>query len=428
MSEEIRKFFERMSGEVRPDRSASSRMLQRASRRRVRSVAILGVVAAVVGYGGFAGVQALTRPSPSVPTGLGQCSWESVPSPNRDPDRLVNQLDGVFALSDDDVWAVGSSYVDQEGGENFPLTMHWDGSSWAVVPVPDSYGHQDVRAVDGSSSDDVWGIGLGHEALHWDGETWSTVPLADPGTTYWHLEDVSALRPDDVWAVGNTAGGHEGGNLVEHWDGSTWSVVQAPSPPPETLTADAYPSLSAVDALSSTDAWATGQTENVAPVGESNTVALHWDGTAWAQTPTPDVAAQNGDFGHLLDVAAVAPDDVWAVGIAANQPGIFGGGDRALIEHWDGNRWTVSDTLSADSRLVGVAAVSGDGVWAVGSTGYSGSFQPLVLHWDGAEWTPVSTGITGEAWLSDISATPSGDLWAVGYEDQTTLTLHCSRG
>jgi hypothetical protein len=401
-------------------------MLRRARRRRLRSAAILGVVAALIGYGSFAGVQALTRPSRAVPAAVGQCSWEVVPSPNREPDRLVNQLDDVLALAEDDVWAVGSSYVNQEGGENFPLTMHWDGSSWTVVPVPDSYGHQDVMAVDGTSPQDVWGIGLGHEALHWDGKEWSTVPLADPGTTYWHVEAVSAVAPDDAWAVGNTASGHAGGNLVEHWDGSSWSVVEAPSPPPETLTADAYPSLSAVDGLSSTDAWATGQTENVAPVGQSNTVALHWDGQAWTRTATPDVAAQNGDFGHLLGVHAVGPDDVWAVGIAADQPGTFGGGDRALIEHWDGNTWTVSEALPADSRLVGVTAVSPEDVWAVGSGGHAGTFGPLLLHWDGTGWSEVSTGVTGEAWLSGISATPSGDLWAVGYADGRTLTLRCS--
>jgi hypothetical protein len=182
-----------------------------------------------------------------------------------------------------------------------------------------------------------------------------------------------------------------------------------------------------VDALNSTDAWATGQTENVAPVGQSNTVALHWDGTAWTRIPTPDVAAQNGDFGHLLGVSALAPDDVWAVGIAANQPGTFGTGDQALIEHWDGNSWSVRGGFPADSRLVSVTAVSADDVWAVGSTGYSGSFKPLVLHWDGSVWNEVSTGGSGEAWLSGISATPSGDLWAVGYQDQRTLTILCAR-
>jgi hypothetical protein len=429
MSDDIRGFFERMAGEVRRDRGVPSRMLRRASRRRLRTVAILGVVAALTAYGGFVGVQALTRPSPAVPASLGQCSWEVIPSPNMDIEGLSNQLDAVVALSDDDIWAVGVSYVDQEGGENFPLAMHWDGSDWHLAKPPAvSSPEATLFDVDGSSSGDLWAVGLTHDAFHWDGQAWSAVPLADPGTTYWHVESVSVRAPDDAWAVGNTAGGHAGGNLVEHWDGSSWSVVEAPSPPPDTLTADAYPSLSAVDAVSPTDVWATGQTENVAPVGQSNTVALHWDGSSWTRTPTPDVAAQNGDFGHLLGVAAASSDDVWAVGIAADQPGTYGGGDRALIEHWDGISWTVSETLPADSRLVRVTAVSADDVLAVGSTGHSGTFEPLVLHWDGVNWSPVPTGVSGESSLSDITVTPSGDLWAVGTSDGRTLTLRCARG
>ena len=430
MSEDIRTFFERMAQEARAPSEVPPRMIRRATWRRVRTTAMLGLIVALVGYGGFVGVQALDRPV-RMPAAPGSCSWDVIASPNQEPDRLDNDLRAVLVLSDADVWVAGSSYVNQEGGRNFPLTMHWDGAVWSIVPVPARYGHEDVFALDATSPGDVWGIGLGHEALHWDGIRWTTVPLADPGAPFWHLEAVSAVAPDDAWAVGNTATGRSGGSLVEHWDGVRWSVVEAPGPLPEPLTADAYPSLSAVDALAPGDAWATGQTENVAPVGQSNTVALHWDGIAWTRSTTPDVAAQSGTYGHLLGVAAAGPDDVWAVGIASDQPGTFGGGDRALIEHWDGHRWTVSLTLPPDSRLVNVLALSPDEAWAVGSTGSSGSFRPLVLRWNGVQWDEVEAGITGQAALTDVSGTRSGDLWAVGTTEVDgkgrTLTLRCPR-
>jgi hypothetical protein len=431
VSDDMRGFFNRMAGEVRPRREVPPRMLQRASRRRVRSVLVLGAVAALVGYGGFAAVQAVGGSSPTTPGTATACSWHRVPSPNVEPDRLDNQLDGVFAAADDDVWAVGVSYVNEEGGENQPLAMHWDGTEWRSVPLPTSPSPEaGLLDVDGSSSDNIWAVGLNSPALHWDGAAWSAVPFVDPGATYWHIEAISVRAADDVWAVGNTAGGNAGGSLVEHWDGSKWTVVDSPSPPPDELTADAYPSLSAVDALTADDAWATGQTENVAPVGQSNTVSLHWDGSAWTRTDTPDVQAQNGVFGHLLGVDALASDDVWAVGIAADQPGTFGGGDRALIEHWDGASWTVSETLPADSRLTGAAAVSTDDAWAVGSTGYSGTFAPLILRWNGSAWDKVPFYVNSEASLSEVSVSPSGTPWAVGniVEDghSKTLTLRCS--
>lgn len=433
MSDDIRRFFERMAEEARRSQpGVPSRMLRRAVRRRVRTVLVLGLAAALLIYGGFTGVRALGPPLRQLPAAPGQCSWTVVPSPNREPDRLDNQLNAVAAFSDDDVWAVGVSYVDQEGGENFPLTMHWDGVAWTIVPVPDSFGHGDLVDVDGTSSNDLWAIGLGHDALHWDGSHWSTVPLADPGTTYWHLEALVALAPDDVWSAGNTATGHSGGTLVEHWTGDRWTVVQQGSFPPEPLTGEPEAGLSGIEARPG-EVWAVGDTENVAPAETSNTLALHLTQAGWTRTATPDVPAADGKpYSHLLSVAEVGPDDVWAVGIAASEPGIFGEGDRALVEHWDGDGWSVAKTMPADSRLVKVLAVSGDDIWAVGSSGFSGSFGPLVLRWDGTRWEEVPTGITGQAELSGISESSSRDLWAVGVSEEKghgkTLTLRCTHG
>jgi hypothetical protein len=179
--------------------------------------------------------------------------------------------------------------------------------------------------------------------------------------------------------------------------------------------------------------WAVGDTENIAPAETSNTLALHLTEVGWTRTATPDMPAADGKpYSHLLSVAEVGPDDVWAVGIAASEPGIFGEGDRALVEHWDGESWSVATTMPADSRLVKVLAVSADDIWAVGSTGFSGSFGPLVLRWDGTRWEEVPTGITGQAELSGISESSSGDLWAVGVSEENgrgkTLTLRCTDG
>jgi hypothetical protein len=407
-------------------------MLRRATRRRARTVAILAVIVTLSAYGGIATARALRAPSRPVPAAPGQCSWVAVASPNRMPDHLENQLNAVAAVAEDDIWAVGDSFVNQEGGENVPLTMHWDGADWTIVPVPDAFGPTSLVDVDGTSPSDVWAVGLGHDALHWDGEQWTVVPLADPGTADWHLQAVSANAPDDVWAAGNTATGHSGGTLVEHWTGDRWAVAQQGDYPPEPLTGEPYAGLNGIDALAG-EVWAVGSTENVAPAETSNTLALHMMDQGWGRAYTLDVAAADGKpYSHLLSVSQAGPGDVWAAGIAASEAGIFGSGDRALIEHWDGEAWSVAKTLPADSRLVRVLSVSADDAWAVGSTGSPGSFGPLVLRWDGADWNEVSTGITGPVSLSGITATPSGELWAVGVTEEdshwTTLTLRCAAG
>ena len=394
---------------------------------------MLSLVAALVASGVLVGVRALGRPSPVVPAAPAACTtWAIVPSPNLEPARFDSDLRAVVAFSETDAWAVGESGLDQEGSPVYPLAEHWDGTSWSIESPPETFGRQGLNAVGGSSGNDVWAVGLGHEALHWDGR--SVVPLANPGATDWHVWAISGDAPDDAWAVGDTANGnYSGAPLVEHWDGSKWSVVSTPNPTPQARTSENYSSLSAVDSIGPNDVWATGETGNTAPVGQSNTVALHWDGFSWTRAPTPDVQAQNGTFGHLLGVSGTESGDVWAVGIAGDAPGTMGGGDRALIEHWNGDAWSVSDTMPADSRLLSVTALGPDDAWAVGSTGVAGSYAPLLLRWNGTRWDQWSTNGAGPqplASLFGISAAPSGELWAVGSQDldghSATLTMRCA--
>src|SRR5215210_6524899 len=67
-------------------------------------------------------------------------------------------------------------------------------------------------------------------------------------------------------------------------------------------------SLTSVDALSSTNAWAVGF---VSTATSRKSLIQRWDGTSWtiASSPNP------GTLGNsLLGVAAVGPDNVWAAG------------------------------------------------------------------------------------------------------------------
>jgi hypothetical protein len=74
------------------------------------------------------------------------------------------------------------------------------------------------------------------------------------------------------------------------------------------------------------------------------------------------------------------------------------------------------------ARLAGLREPDGRLV-AVGSTGVPGSYEPLVLERDGG-WTLVS--VPGRRYLSGVAATPRGELWAVGAEEQGGgLALRC---
>jgi hypothetical protein len=148
------------------------------------------------------------------------------------------------------------------------------------------------------------------------------------------------------------------------------------------------------------------------------TVALHWNGTAWAVVPTPNQATiQN----FLYDVTVVGPNDVWAAG--------FYGWSSAqtLIEHWDGTSWTIVPSPNPDpirNFLVGLTATGPNDVWAVGYvTDYvSTSYQTLIEHWDGTGWTQAASPRPGSSnTLLGIAAVGPADAWAVGVQQAGSL-------
>ena len=67
-------------------------------------------------------------------------AWKIVPSPNG-TDLNTNTLNGVAAVSVNDVWAVGSYFNNRTDVNELALTEHWNGSAWKIVfppPAPNS--------------------------------------------------------------------------------------------------------------------------------------------------------------------------------------------------------------------------------------------------------------------------------------------------
>jgi len=316
-----------------------------------------------------------------------QTSFERVASP--DVSELINRLHGAYAVAEDDVWAVGGG----GGNEQRTLVERWDGSSISVVSSPHQSGMNDELVdIDGTGANDIWAVGSigqpgsGTETLvqHWDGAEWTTVPSPNLGFTADHtaLSAVAAIAPDDAWAVG-TFRTKDFPTTTEavilHWDGSSWRSVAT----------GCEPGLESVSANGSNDIWAVG--------GE---FACHFDGAAWtavrvAADPIPDRRV------NLLDVATLGPNDAWGVGYVSIPCGenVCADGE---IQHWDGARWTRVATIP-DVWILGVHAISPTDVWASTTTG--------LLHFDGTAWTRVATPTAS---LADVTATPSGTVWAVG--------------
>jgi hypothetical protein len=286
---------------------------------------------------------------------------------------------------------------------------------WTVVSSPNVGAYSNsLNAVAALSGADAWAVGWyltsssnsNNQILaeHWDGATWKVIATPNPAASD-DLSAVAALAANNVWAVGvlYNATKKIDQTLIEHWDGASWSVVSSPSP--STTLND----LNGVAAVAANDIWAVG-TDN--PGAAYSPLIEHWDGSAWSVTPAPTPA---GNFNDLLSVSAVSATDVWAVGTGGS------GGNQPLVEHWDGATWSLvtAPYPSGQSSVyfASVTAFSATNAWAVGAyeDGTGASEHPLIEHWDGAAWTMASLPSQGLAYesFSGVAGQPNA-LYAVG--------------
>ncbi len=285
---------------------------------------------------------------------------------------------------------------------------------WSVVPSPSvGNGINELYGVTAISPDDVWAVGTSASATlteHWNGTQWSVIKSPSIGTYYPTLFSVTAISTNDVWAVGFSGSYPNYTSLIEQWNGQKWKLVKSPNTAAQ---------LSGVSAVSANDIWAVGNLGTYAPIIE------HWNGKQWSVVPNPN----SNTF--LTAVTAISTDDVWAVGYT-----LYHDRHAALIEHWDGTSWSmVSNPPPSRSCLPafgGVTAISTSDVWAVGSDWgncYDSPPYSLTEHWNGTQWkvvhSPSGKGtLTGS--LSRVAAASTNNVWAVGslYDQQQASTYH----
>jgi hypothetical protein len=169
-----------------------------------------------------------------------------------------------------------------------------------------------------------------------------------------------------------------------------------------------------IAALSPDDVWAVGYDDKY------GTLVEHWDGRSWNVVPSPNVGSKSDN--HLYGVAAVSARDVWAVGYYDTDTSAPA---QTLIEHWDGRSWNVVPSPNvgsgnnSDNILKGVSAISDHDVWAVGYyyNVAAAEYRTLIEHWDGISWSVVRSPNVGASsnQLFGVSAASTGDVWAVGY-------------
>jgi hypothetical protein len=301
--------------------------------------------------------------------------WFVVDSPNADSE-VFNVLNDVTCVSASDCWTVGA-YV---GNASYRTSIeHWDGSSWRIVtsPNPDGAWDSELAGVVCASASDCWAVGF-----YLNGKP---------------------LGPSSVYRT-----------LIEHWDGNVWTIVNSPN-----TDATHYNLLQDVTCTSTSQCWAVGYVLNSDAITGSQfyqTLVEHWDGTSWTIVSSPNTTSiipLSRPNNFLRSVACTSASDCWATGDAAG---------ATLIEHWDGNSWTIvtSPSPGSGSWLVGVTCTSAANCWAAGY--YQGG--TLIEHWDGTSWAVFGSPTSGT--LNGVTCASASDCLAVGYyvnSDQIVQTL-----
>lgn len=330
-------------------------------------------------------------------------SWEVTSQPHAEADAQSLNLGAVHgSLNDVAVfgprlaWAVGTQ---PKGHGVASLVERWDGQTWSHVAVPPEPGHDaGFGSIAGSSAHDVWALGSYQKgpffvsyADHWDGAVWTKVPLpqALSSPTGTIVQGLSVVSPTDAWASGFGNVGHP---WIVHWDGKHWRRVPCPNFSGRWAT-----NVWDIVAFSAANAWITGEVGE--RDGSDQTLAAHWDGSAWRRVATPNPGRVSVTPWRM---DASSPDNIYAAGFAFSGQS---GRQRPFLMHYDGSMWRLVKLPPTGplSEFSSVSTASADDAWAVGD----GPHGALAMHWDGSSWTVESPGSPAQSLvgIDDVSST-----------------------
>ena len=334
--------------------------------------------------------------------------WSTINSPT----TFNTILTAVAGTSPNDVWAVG--YSGDPGISTRTFVIHWDGTAWSVVTAPNpGSATNTLQGVLALSPGNAWAVGSeeGHILLlHWDGSAWSAVTSTISG----YLNGISAVSANDIWAVGY---GNNYTPLVVHWNGTQWSLS------PNSLSGRI---LQAVAALANDNVWAIGYSFN-GTTETSRTFTMHWDGSSWQTVSSPNLGSSNN---YLYGISALSPENIWAVGYYDSG----GNEDRTIALNWNGTAWTTADALNPGSRsdhFRAVAALAPNDIWALGNySNYGEKTSPtLAEHLSGscstqtATASPSATGTNTPIPANTATSTATSQPQATGTTTRTATAI-----
>jgi hypothetical protein len=294
-----------------------------------------------------------------------------------------NNLNAVWGTSTGNVYAVG------DGG----TIVRWDGTT---LSVETSNTTQDLLAIWGTSESNIWAAGDAGTVVRYNGSTWSVTTLPTAAS----LRGIWGSSPTNVYIVGDTG-------AVRRWNGSSWAPVTGVA---AAATKEGFlRNLNAVWGSSATDVYFVGDTG----------VIIHGNGTSWEQQPYETGFPIHRD---LHGVWGTGPADVWAVAkhtvilhnnlLIDTVPNYPAPPDTLFYT----GPW---DHLNVDG-LADILAIHGTGVGNVYAVNDSGDvlLQNQELIGDGGDgaghWSRMTSVAPQNAFLRGVWAASETEIFVVG--------------
>jgi hypothetical protein len=297
----------------------------------------------------------------------------------------------VWGAAEDDVFAVGS-----EGN-----VLHYDGTSWQKQAGGETY---DVLGVGGAGGNDVMLVGKKGLALHSKGAGWET----EQTPTGSDLAKVAGTSPDRYVAVGAN------GTLLVYQSG-TWSVANAPP----------VPVLSDVIGFTDTEYYVVGGSgallkyngstfQSMPTAGISKNLNGVWGESGQTLTVVGEKLVASGPPGALV-IEPMPVETTWNA-VTGSGTHRFVAGFYGKVVHHDGQTWTNMAT-GIESNLLDICAVSPTDVYAVGELGG-------FIHYDGSAWSkPVVPGNSDTTTYTDCWASGKDNVYVVAVTENGSYVL-----
>ena len=267
----------------------------------------------------------------------------------------------VFALSSDDVWAVGNSGV----------ILHFDGQSWKRS---ESGTTSDLLSVWARSKTEVYvaaGVNLGPGTsgiYRYDGTSWSKM------NTSTFTFPLSSSEVNAVWGTGtNILYAVTNSSTVYRFDGTSWTTI-----PYTTLGIRNVTLLSGIAGTGPNDVIVYGDDQSLS----------RWNGSTWTASALPP---------YLASVVALSPTSAYGV---TNQGKLYKSTGARFNE-------VTTATGLGTSGILGLWGTADNNLLTSGPQG-------LLYRFDGSKFSSLDTGAKDVYNYNAIHGASATDVWAVG--------------